>query len=119
MDIEEFREYCISLADVVEKTPFGKFARRYESILVFYVCDHIFCLTDIDDFSSVTLKSTPDEIEELRQSYASAVRPRNFSERHWVQINLNGDIPDSLVYRLVKRSYDIVKAKYTPKTKRT
>lgn len=38
MNIEKFREYCLSLGDdVTEKTPFGKFARKYESILVFYV----------------------------------------------------------------------------------
>lgn len=116
MNIEEFREYCINLADVTEKTPFGKFASRYESVLVFYVCDHIFCLTDIDDFTSVTLKATPDEINELRMDYTSAVKPNNFSERHWIQISLNGDIPDPLVYLLIKRSYDIVKSKYTSKT---
>lgn len=65
MNIEEFREYCLSMEGVTEKTPFGKFARRYDSILVFYVLDHMFCFVDIDDFSSVTVKSTPDEIEEI------------------------------------------------------
>ncbi len=38
MNIEDFRDYCLSLGnpgEVEEKTPFGKFARRYESILVF------------------------------------------------------------------------------------
>lgn len=44
MDIEEFRKYCLSLGDVSEKMPFGKFAARYDSILAFYVYGHMFCL---------------------------------------------------------------------------
>ncbi len=62
MNIEDFRKYCLSLGDMTEKTPFGKFDRRFDSILVFYVLDHMFCFVDMDDFSSVTVKSTPYEI---------------------------------------------------------
>ena len=36
MNIEELREYCLSMEGVTEKTPFGKFARRFDSVLVFY-----------------------------------------------------------------------------------
>ncbi len=62
MDIEEFRKYCLSLGDVSEKMPFGKFAARYDSILAFYVYGHMFCFIDIDNFTFVNVKSTPDEI---------------------------------------------------------
>lgn len=117
MNIEEFREYCISMDGVTEKTPFGKFARRYESTLVFYILDHMFCFVDMDDFTSVTVKSTPEEAEELRMNHASAGTPHNPSLRYWVQIDLNGDISDREVYVLVKKAYDIVKAKYTKKKK--
>ena len=63
MNIEDIGDYCLSVDDVTEKTPFGKFARRYDSILVFYVLDHMFCFVDMDDFTSVTVKSTPDEVD--------------------------------------------------------
>lgn len=118
MNIEEFREYCLSMEGVTEKTPFGKFARRYDSILVFYVLDHMFCFVDIDDISSVTVKSTPDEIEEIRMNYSSVSTPLNQSLRHWIQLDLNSDVPDREVYTIVKRAYDIVKTKYSPKRKR-
>lgn len=118
MNIEDFREYCLSLEGVTEKTPFGKFARRYDSILVFYVLDHMFCFTDMDEFTSVTVKSTPDEIDEIRVNHLSVDRPLNQSLRHWIQLNLNGDIADKEIYCLVKRAYDIVKAKYKGKTKK-
>ena len=117
MNIEEFRDFCLSMDGVTEKTPFGKFARRFDSILVFYVLDHMFCLVDMDNFSSVTVKSTSEEIEDNRMEYSSVSDPLNKSLRHWIQLNLNGDITDSDIYSLVKRAYDIVKAQYTRKRK--
>ncbi|MDE6358427.1 MAG: MmcQ/YjbR family DNA-binding protein [Duncaniella sp.] len=118
MDIEEFRDYCLSLGDVTEKIPFGKFARRYDSILVFYVLDHMFCFVDIDDFRFVNVKSTPDEVEEIKQNYLSVSSPINRSmKKHWIQLDFDGDIPDSTIYDLVKRAYEIVKDKYTKKRK--
>lgn len=75
MNIEDFRKYCLSLEDVTEKTPFGKFARRFDSILVFYVLGHMFCFVDMDNFSSVTVKSTPDEIEESLSIYNLIISP--------------------------------------------
>ena len=115
MNIEDFRDYCLSMDGVIEKTPFGKFARRYDSILVFYVLGHMFCFADMDNFTSVTVKSTPDEVEEIRMTHASVSDPLNQSLRHWIQLNLNGDISDREIYALIKRAYDIVKAKYTTK----
>ena len=117
MNIEEFRDHCLSMDGVTEKTPFGKFAQRYDSILVFYVADHMFCFIDIDHFTSVTVKSTPDEVEEIRMNHASVGNPQNQSLKHWIRLNLNGDIPDRMIYTLVERAYDIVKAKYTKQPK--
>lgn len=117
MNIEEFRDYCLAMEGVTEKTPFGKFARRYDSILVFYILNHMFCFVDMDDFTYATVKSTPDEVEEIRMNHSSVSNPINQSLRHWIQLNLNGDISDREIYSLVKRSYDIVKAKYTKKKK--
>lgn len=69
MNIEDFRECYLSLDVVTEKTPFGTFASCYDSILVYYVLDHIFCFMDIDDFTSVAVKSTPDEIDGIRMNH--------------------------------------------------
>lgn len=115
MNIEELRDFCLSLGDVSEKTPFGNFARRYESILVFYVAGHMFCFVDMDNFTFVDIKSTPDEIDELKATHSSVDKPLNCSPRHWIQLNFNGDVPDSLIYSLINRAYLIVKQKYTKK----
>ena len=115
MNIEEFREFCLSMEGVTEKMPFGKFARRYDSLLVFYVLDHIFCFVDIDNFTNVTVKSTPGEIEELRMLHTSVGNPLNLSAQHWIQLNMNGDIPESKIYFLIERAYRIIREKYTRK----
>lgn len=117
MNIEELRDYCLSMEGVTEKTPFGKFARRFDSVLVFYILDHMFCLTDMDDFTSVTVKAEPEVIEELKMTRSSVCSHRNMSERHWIQLNLNGDVSDRELNDLVQRSYEIVKAKYSGKRK--
>lgn len=112
MNVESFREYCLSFDGVIEKMPFGKFARRYESILAFYVEGHMFCLVDVDDFTFVDVKSTPDEIDSMRVVYSSLSDPINLSNRHWIQIDFNGDIPEKVILDYVCRAYFIVREKY-------
>ena len=119
MNIEEFRDYCLSFEGVTEKMPFGKFARRYDSILVFYVLDHMFCLADIDNFTSVTVKSTPDEVEEIKSRHYSVSAPVSQSLRHWIQLDFNGDIPHHEIRNLIKRAYGIVREKYSRNKKRS
>lgn len=115
MNIERFREYCLSFEGVTEKTPFGKFAARFDSVLVFYVCGHMFCMVDMDNFYYAVVKNTPEKIAELHEIRSSVERQRNMSAKYWAQLNFNGDIPDSEILDLVKQSYEIVKAKYTKK----
>lgn len=45
-------------------------------------------------------------------NHSSVSDPLNQSLRHWIQLNLNGDVSDSVIYSLVRRAYDIVKEKY-------
>lgn len=115
MNIEAIREYCLSFEGVTEKTPFGKFAARFDSVLVFYVCDHMFCMVDMDDFHYAIVKNTPEKIAELHETRNSCESMRNMSAKYWIQLNFGGDISDSEIFDLVKQSYDIVKAKYTKK----
>ena len=113
MNIEELRQFCLSLAGVEEKTPFGKFAKKYESILVFYVKGHMFCMTDIDNCTYVGLRTSPEKYTYLLEKYTSAERPFNPAMRYWLQINFGGDCPDSDIRNLITESYKIIKEKYT------
>ena len=56
MNIEDYREYCLSLgSDVEEKLPFTAF-HYASSVLVFYVHGHMFSFFVCDHFTIITLK---------------------------------------------------------------
>lgn len=62
MNIEDYRDYCLSLGDgIEEKFPFTKF-KNGEGVLVFYVCGHMFSYFDCDDFKVISLKCQPERI---------------------------------------------------------
>ena len=111
MNIEEFREYCLSLPDVTEATPFEKFSRGRFTILVFYVGGHMFCYFNVDDFTSITVKNHPERIEELKEQYAAVGEPYNGNKKYWMSIRIGADLDDKQVLALVRESYDMVRKK--------
>lgn len=115
MNIEDYRDFCLSLGDdVEEKLPFTAF--HYASgVLVFYVHGHMFSFFDCDDFSVITLKCQPERIDELRATHDSIGKPFNMSPKHWIGINPNA-APNELLQELTSNSYQIVKSKYKKKS---
>jgi len=111
MNIEEFREYCLSFPDVTEATPFEKFSKGKFTILVFYINKHMFCYFNVDDFKAITIKCEPAEIGELKERYQAIGEPFNGDKRHWISIQLGQDIPDTEIKALVRKSYELVKSK--------
>ena len=111
MNIEEYRDDCLSLGDdIEEKMPFTKF-KNGEGVLVFYVCGHMFSFFDCDDFRVVSLKCQPDRIDELKAQYECIGNPYNESPKHWIGID-PVSAPKELLKELTRNSYEIVKAKY-------
>ena len=111
MNIEEYRDYCLSLGDdVVEKMPFQKF-KNGEGVLVFYVSGHMFSFFDCNDFSVISLKCQPDRIEDLKDQHECIGNPYNESPKHWIGVN-PATVPNDLLKELTRNSYEIVKAKY-------
>ena len=112
MNIEELRDFCLSLPGVTEATPFEKFSRGKFTILVFYVSGHMFCYFNIDDFSAITVKCSPDEMVELKERYQGIGEPFNGDKRHWISVHLGEDVPDDVVKALVSKSHGLVADKY-------
>ena len=114
MNVEQYRDYCLSLGAVVEeKLPFVKF-KNGDGVLVFYVCAHMFCFFDLNDFQVVSLKCQSERIDELKAQYDCIGNPYNESPKHWLGLNPL-TAPDSLARDLIRNSYEIVKAKYSKK----
>ncbi len=111
MNIEEYRDFCLSLGtDVEEKLPFTAF-RYAGGVLVFYVHGHMFSFFDCDNFNVITLKCQPERIGELKDRYSCIIKPFNMSPKHWIGVNPE-TAPDELLCELTRNSYEIVKAKY-------
>ncbi len=111
MNIEEFRDYCLSLPGVTEATPFEKFSKGRFTILVFYVSGHMFCYFNIDDFRSITIKCNPAEMAELKERYQAIGEPFNGDKRYWISVEVNSDVDDDTLKTLVKQSYQLVKSR--------
>lgn len=116
MNIEEFREFCLSLPGSSEKMPFQAF-RAAQSILAFYVGGKIFCFFEIDTFRSCTIKCDPDRIEELKAHYNAVDAPYNMSPRYWISIRFNDDMPDTEIKRNVLESYKLIERLTSKKKK--
>ena len=109
MNIEEFRDYCLSLPGVTEATPFEKFSRGKYTILVFYVNGHMFCYFNIDDFRFITIKCDPEQMAELKERYQAIGEPFNGDKRYWISVEVNSDVDDNTLKLLVMQSYQLVK----------
>ena len=115
MNVEEFRDFCLSLPDVTEATPFEKFSKGRMTILVFYVEGHMFCYFNVDGFSVITVKCDPLDMAELKEQYQAVGEPFNGDKRYWISVQINSDLKDEQIKQLVRNSYELVKAKYTKK----
>lgn len=116
MNVEEFRDFCLSFPDTREGMPFEGFFKNSKSILVFYVGKKMFCLFDLDKFDCCTLKCDPKLIDELKE-HKGIGKPFNLSQKHWISVALNGDVSQELIKDLVTKSYKLVAGGISKKNK--
>ena len=111
MNIEDFREYCLSKNGVTEELPFGP------EHLVFKVLGKIFAITSVESFESVNLKCDPEEAVALRERYDSVLPGYHMNKKHWNSVLMDGSIPDKLFLKWVDHSYEQVVKTLTKKQK--
>ncbi len=101
MNIEHFRNFCLSLNGVTEGFPFD------DVTLVFKVGGKVFALTNVDLFQSLNLKCDPTYAEELREQFPDFVKPGyHMNKKHWN--TLSTELDDDLILELTKHSYNLV-----------
>lgn len=112
MNVEEFRNYCLSKIGVTEHFPFD------ETTLVFKVMDKMFALTDTEDDFKINIKCDPEKAIELREKYPERVLPGyHMNKNLWNTVIIDGLISDKVIYKWIDRSYDLIVGKL-PKIKR-
>jgi len=110
MNIEEFREYCLSKKDVTECFPFD------ETTLVFKVKGKMFALTDTEDQFSINLKCDPEKAIDLREHYPCVLPGYHMDKKHWNTVMVDGTADDKLLKEWIDDSYNLI-IKKLPKKK--
>ncbi len=102
MDLEIFRNYCLTKPDSTESTPFG------DDALVFKVRGKMFALAALEEVPPrVNLKCDPDLALELRDRYAEVQPGYHMNKKHWNTVELSGSIPGAELLQMIDHSYDL------------
>jgi predicted DNA-binding protein (MmcQ/YjbR family) len=118
MNIEELREYTLSLYGVTEDQPFG------DDVLTFRLEGKIFaCLWlgggshDMKESAEarIALKLSPERNEELRGQFSAVTPAWHWNKKHWSDVYYE-QVNDALVQEWLKESYLLVASKL-PKAK--
>ena len=112
MNIEQVREYTLSLCGVTEDQPFG------DDIITFRLEGKIFvCLwlgggrhVVYDAAPRLALKLSPERNEELRAAYAAVTPAWHWNKKHWSDVYYE-ELEDALVEAWIGESYRLVASK--------
>jgi predicted DNA-binding protein (MmcQ/YjbR family) len=103
MNIEEFRDYCLSKKYVTECFPFDK------ATLVFKVAGKMFALSGLEHHpSTVNLKCDPERAIELRDEFSDIIAGFHMNKKHWNTVTIEAGLPNKFIKELIDHSYDLV-----------
>jgi predicted DNA-binding protein (MmcQ/YjbR family) len=103
MNIEELRDYVLSLKNVVEGFPFG------EDTLVFKTNDKIFLLVSLSSSPlQFNVKCNPEKALELREEYSCILPGYHMNKKHWNTIIVDGTLSQSKLKNFIKDSYYLI-----------
>jgi predicted DNA-binding protein (MmcQ/YjbR family) len=103
MNIEELREFCLSLPAVTEDI-------KWENNLVFSVGGKMFCLADLDPPLRVSFKVPEDQFTELTVT-EDIIQAPYFARMMWVSVLDESRLSRVEWERYLRQSYDLVKSK--------
>lgn len=113
MNVEEYRDYCLSLPCVEESTPFD------DDILVYKVGNKMFSIAWIGYFEWFAVKCNPDIAIELRELYPEITPAYHLNKKHWNDISVKGSLSDEFQKEQILASYMLVATNsITPKALR-
>ena len=118
MDIEQIRDFTLSINGVTEDQPFG------DDLIAFRIESKIFlCLwlggnegldkitTRLEDSQPrCVVKLTPERNEELREQYSAVTPAWHWNKKHWSDVYYE-QLDENLVKAWIKESYDLVVSK--------
>ena len=118
MNIEQVRDFTLSLLGVTEDQPFGDDVITYRIEGKIFLCLRL-SVGQHDMRNSepcFALKLTPERNEELREQFSSVTPAWHWNKKHWSDVYYE-NLEECLVKTLIKESYDLVVSKF-PKSVR-
>lgn len=112
MNVEQLREYCLSLPLVKENMPFAK--HEYADLVTFTIAGKWFCLLDLQN-KRINVKCDPDVCLDMRDKYQGAFPAWHMNKKHWLGIMLDSDIPYSVTEKLLYDGYKLIISKLPKK----
>lgn len=110
MNIEDYRNFCLSLKGAEESMPFD------EETLVFSVHRKMFSLTNsIETFDLINVKCDPEEAILLRERYSAVIPGYYMNKKHWNSIKMDNSISDEQIQKWIENSYQIIVSKLPKK----
>ena len=99
MDIEQFRDYCLSLPQATEDMPFG------DDLLIYRIANKIFAGISLQRPDTIVVKCQPDRALCLRDHYPEITPAWHWNKRHWNDISLAGHLTDKQIRQEVRHAY--------------
>ena len=113
MDIEQLRDYCLSLPHSSESMPFG------DEPIVYKVVDRIFAIMAPNGGEPrLSLKCDPDRAEDLRAAYpAHHTQATTSTKSTGIPCYLDQHLPPKLLSSLIRHSWNEASAKLTKRVR--
>lgn len=106
MNIEELRDFTLTLLDVEEGFPFG------EDTLVFKTNNKIFLLVSLSSSPlQFNAKCDPEKAIQLREEYSCILPGYHMNKKHWNTIIIDGTLSKSQLKEFIKDSHQLVAKK--------
>ncbi len=110
MNLEELREYCLSLNGSTECLPFD------DVTLVLKVQGKMYALIPLESAErSISLKCDPEKAIELREQFSAVVPAWHFNKKHWNTVFIDASISNVLLCEWILHSYQLVVSKLPKK----
>jgi len=105
MNIEDLREYCLSLKGTTESFPFD------DMTLVLKVQGKMFALIPLSTTNtSISLKCDPELAITLREEFESVVPAYHFNKKHWNTVYIDDRLTRKQICDWIDHSYNLVVA---------
>lgn len=108
MDMEQVKQYCLSLENAILDTPFDfetevirhKVNRKIFVLFLTYQREKV-----------INLKCEPNEAEFLRSVYSGVIPGFHMNKTHWNSVFIDKDVTDDEIKSMINHSYKLTKPK--------